>query len=108
MTLRVLEIDRAPTAGVKHDAEKARVDLLPWDAVIACAEVLTHGAAKYGDENWRSVPNGKRRYLAASLRHVIAYARGEWLDRESGLPHLAHALTSLMFVFELASKDGVK
>jgi hypothetical protein len=104
MSLRVVEA-AVPTSGVKHDGEKPRLDLLPWGAVVACADVLTFGARKYGEDNWHRVPDGKRRYLAASLRHVIAYARGEWLDEESGLPHLAHALTSLMFLFELAVKD---
>jgi hypothetical protein len=109
-SLRVVHAERTADEafGVKHDAEKPRLDLLPWSAVLACADVLTFGATKYGDENWRRVPGGERRFLAASLRHVIAYARGEWLDPESGLPHLAHALSSLMFVFELASKEGVK
>lgn len=108
--LRVVHGDRdiAESPGAKHDSDKPRLDLLPWAAVLACADVLTFGADKYGAENWQRVPEGKRRFLAASLRHVIAYARGEWLDPESGLPHLSHALTSLMFVFELASKESAK
>jgi hypothetical protein len=94
--------------GVKHDGGKPRLDLLPWGAVLACAETLTYGAQKYGEGNWSRVPNGRTRYLAAALRHVIAFAQGEWLDAESGLPHLAHALTSLMFLYELASKEDAK
>ena len=105
MTLQIVPNERV---GVKYDAGKPRLDLLPWGAVVACAETLTYGAQKYGEDNWSRVPNGPARYLAASLRHVIAFARGEWLDTESGLPHLAHALTSLMFVYELASKETAK
>ena len=108
--LRVVHGERTAgeSVGVKHDAEKPRLDLLPWGAVVACADVLAFGARKYGEDNWHRVPDGKRRYLAASLRHAIAYARGEWTDGESGLPHLAHALTSLMFLFALAEKEGAK
>ena len=102
MTLQIVPNERV---GVKHDSGKPRLDLLPWAAVLACGETLAYGAKKYGDDNWSRVPNGRARYLAASLRHVIAFARGEWLDAESGLPHLAHALTSLMFLYELASKE---
>jgi len=108
--LRVVQGERTvgESIGVKYDAEKPRLDLLPWNAVLACGDVLAHGAKKYGPDNWPLVPDGRRRYIAAALRHVIAYARGEWADHESGLPHLAHAITSLMFVFELASKEGPK
>ena len=94
--------------GVKHDAGKPRLDLLPWGAVLACADTLAYGARKYGEDNWSRVPNGRARYLAAALRHVVAFAQGEWLDAESGLPHLGHALTSLMFLYELASKEDTK
>ena len=105
MTLQIVTSERV---GVKYDAGKPRLDLLPWDAVLACGETLAYGAQKYGEDNWSRVPNGRARYLAASLRHIVAFAQGEWLDAESGLPHLAHALTSLMFLYELASKEASK
>lgn len=88
-------------AGVKHDAGKPRWDLLPWEAVEAVVLVLTYGATKYGPDNWRRVPGARWRYLGAALRHVAAWARGQRLDAESGLPHLAHAAASILFLISL-------
>ena len=38
------------------------------------------------------------RDASAAARHVVAYLAGETKDPESGLPHLAHAVTCLMIV----------
>lgn len=85
------------TAGVKHDSSKVRTDLLPPDALWAVSEVMTDGAAKYGDRNWeRGMAWG--RLLGASLRHLFAWAMGENLDRETGRPHLAHAACCVLFL----------
>lgn len=92
----------------KHDQTKPRADLLPPRALLAMAAVLAHGAEKYGDDNWRRGGVGARpRYIAAALRHVLAFQSGEELDPESGLGHLAHALTSLAFAFELGEVGTV-
>jgi hypothetical protein len=87
----------------KHDTEKPRWDLLPLEAVAPIVDVLTFGAKKYAPDNWRTVPEWRRRYYAAALRHIVAWREGERIDTESGLPHLAHAGCCLMF---LASLDA--
>lgn len=73
---------------------------MPLDATTAVVRVLTKGAAKYADDNWRKVPNARRRYLAAAWRHIVAWASGEKNDPDDGLPHLAHAICCLMFLME--------
>lgn len=85
----------------KHDETKRRWDLMPWVALQSIVDVLQFGAMKYGDNNWRTVEHGKRRYFAAAMRHLVAWALGEETDRESGLPHLAHAACCLLFMMEL-------
>ena len=85
----------------KHDGEKARWDLLPLTAVSQVVEVLTFGARKYAPDNWRTVPEWRRRYYAAALRHMVSWWRGERVDSESGLPHLAHAACCLLFIADL-------
>lgn len=65
------------------------------------AKVLAFGAAKYGEWNWERVEDGERRYYAAAIRHIAAHNGGELNDPESGLPHLAHALTSIMFLIHI-------
>jgi hypothetical protein len=39
--------------GNKFDGDKLRVDLIPVEAIEGIAGILTHGAKKYGDNNWR-------------------------------------------------------
>lgn len=87
----------APAAGRKDDHGKARFDLLPSDALAAFAQVVTVGAAKYGDRNWEAGMNWGRMYAAAQ-RHLNAFWSGEDDDPETGLPHLAHALCCIAFL----------
>lgn len=86
--------------GTKNDAGKRRFDLLPVGALEAVTRVLEHGAARYGDGNWRHVENARSRYFAATLRHLFAYWGGELADKDSGESHLAHACCSLLFMLE--------
>ena len=85
------------SVGIKHDHDKLRVELLPVGALESVAAVLTHGAKKYKDDNWQYVMP-RRRYYGAGLRHVWRRVRGEKLDKESGLPHLAHAACCILFL----------
>lgn len=86
--------------GVKWDAGKPDYSLLPWGALEEVVRVLTYGAGKYSRDNWRRVPQFRDRYLAASMRHTSSWARGEKRDPESGLPHLAHSIVSLMYLLQ--------
>lgn len=95
----------APAEGVKYDATKARWDLVPWAGMTEVVHVLTHGAVKYAPDNWKKVPDHRRRYLSAALRHMTAWAMGEIVDTESGRPHLAHAVCCLLFLIE---REGEK
>lgn len=98
--------DREESAGKKHDAGKPRWDLYLWDAAEAEVRVLMHGASKYGsDDNWRLVPDARRRYFAAALRHLLAWWGGEEKDAETGESHLAHLRCCAGFLMEL-TKGG--
>lgn len=88
----------ALNAGRKDDAGKARWDLVPWDVMASVVRVLTFGARRYGDDNWRRVPGVRRRYFAAAMRHVMAWERGEVADPDTGESHLAHAICCLLFL----------
>lgn len=93
--------DEETCVGRKFDSEKTRLDLLPFRALEKVGEVLTYGAKKYEPDNWRHVEGWRWRYLGAVLRHIFAWQRGERLDPESGLPHLAHAACCVLFLLEL-------
>ena len=95
-----------PEEGRKHDKEKPRWDLLPLATVARVVDVLTFGARKYEDENWKKVPNARKRYFAALMRHLYAHQQGERLDPETGLPHLSHAICCAIFIDWLESEEG--
>lgn len=86
---------------LKFDHDKPMYDLLPPLAIDEMAKVMTMGAEKYEAHSWKTVKNGKSRYLAALLRHAFAIVRGELVDPESGLPHAAHIMCNAAFLVEL-------
>ena len=88
---------RMEVEGVKFDAGKLRMDLLPPDALEALARILTDGAVKYGSRNWERGMAWSRPY-AALLRHLLAWWGGQDTDPESGHPHLWHVLTNAAFL----------
>ena len=86
--------------GAKLDAGKVRPALVIQGfrrALLAISEVGTFGAAKYTDNGWKSVPDGRKRYEDALYRHLLA----EGVDEQSGLPHLAHAAWNILAILEL-------
>ena len=84
-------------AGTKHDNDKLRMDLIPPEVMTALAAVLTMGADKYDDHNWREGINYSR-IVAALKRHLTAWEGGEVYDPESGLNHIAHVLCNAAFL----------
>ncbi len=88
---------------IKNDAGKPRYDLLPVAPMREMAEVLEFGSRKYDSNNWRSAnPVALSRHYAAVQRHLNQWWSGEDIDPESGMRHLAHAATTLMFIMELS------
>ncbi len=90
-------VDTHRDTPAKHDANKPRYDLIPPEGIEAIARVLTYGAGKYGDRNWEG-GLAWGRVFAACMRHLWAWWRGEGVDEESGLSHLAHAACCLVFL----------
>ena len=91
--------------GKKFDGGKARMDLLPPNAIMEVAKVLAFGAEKYDAENWRKLEDLQNRYTGASLRHVFAHMNKERLDKETHLSHLAHAICCLLFKLEIELEE---
>jgi hypothetical protein len=83
--------------GVKKDKGKIEWALMPWRELRQVALVLTKGAQKYSRDNWMHVPAAERRYFDAAMRHITARQTGEINDKETKLPHLAHAICCLLF-----------
>jgi hypothetical protein len=93
-------------SGVKFDQDKPRMDLLDARAIEQLALVLSFGAKKYAAHNWRKGLS-KSRLIAAALRHIFAYLRGENNDPESGLSHVAHAMCCCMFLLGLEHRPDL-
>ena len=88
-------MDKVIAGATKYDEDKVRWDLVPYKELESVAKVMTFGAKKYADNGWKGV--SKERYLAALMRHFVAYMDGEIIDPESGLPHMAHIRCNALF-----------
>jgi hypothetical protein len=86
-------------AGKRFNKGKIRYDLVPAFAQEQYAKVLTQGAAKYGEDNWKR--GMKWTTVLASLeRHLMAIKRGEDYDAETKLLHSAHIMCNAAFLTE--------
>lgn len=87
---------------LKADGGKLRPSLFPWKAINPVLRVLEFGAKKYAAHSWRGVEPD--RYVDALQRHVVEWSerlRAEGilcLDKESGLPTLAHLACNALFL----------
>lgn len=104
--------------GVKTDEGKPQMSLLPLKDLEGVVRVLEFGAKKYARGDWKFVENGAFRYTDAGLRHVGELTDATTveglrvMDPESSLPHIDHAICSLIFarhfIFKEDPKDGDK
>lgn len=75
----------------------ARFDLLPMDALWQVTKVFGLGARKYAARNWERGYEWSKS-VGAAQRHIALWQQGEDNDEETGLSHLAHAITNLLFL----------
>jgi hypothetical protein len=95
-----LQIDNM-AEGLKYDNGKIKYNLIPIECIEDLAKILTMGSEKYADNSWQQVENGEERYFAALMRHLVASRKGDKIDEESGLSHLAHAMCNVVFLLWL-------
>ena len=81
-----------PADGVEM---KLRYDLIPPEILEHLARIYTHGAKKYGENQWQEVDPFYNRYYAAAERHIQDDRKGETVDPLSGELHLAHAFWNI-------------
>lgn len=91
--------------GIKYDDGKARFDLIEPEFEEDIANILTMGANIYAPNSWQHVEDGKNRYYAALRRHLNAWRKGEKIDKESGMSHLAHAACNVMFLMHFEREE---
>lgn len=101
--------------GVKYDHDKPRWGLLPYDQLDDVVKILTFGAEKYADDNWKIVENAEERYFDAMLRHISEYRKAKETnndnlkyDSESELNHLAHVICNALFLMYFDKQELYK
>lgn len=87
----ILTKDPIENKSVKNDIidDKLRWDLLPMEEIEDIVRVYHAGAKKYGPNTWQDLDDGFERYRAATFRHMMAYLKGERMDKETNVHHLA-------------------
>jgi hypothetical protein len=86
--------------------DKLRWELLPLNLIKEVVKVYHFGAKKYAPNTWQELENGYDRYKAAMLRHIVAHEEGERIDKESKLPHLAHAAWNALAMLYYSLKES--
>lgn len=74
----------------KSDDGKVDMSLLEYfpNALRAVCQVSEFGCKKYERGSWVNVPNGRKRYTAAMIRHYLLEGDDEpEIDEETGFPH---------------------
>lgn len=98
------EVDHvSPTGGLRRNAGKLAVHLIPPVLIRAVASVLGIGAKKYAARNWELGMEYSVAY-ASLQRHALAFWSGEDVDPESGEHHMAHVATNAAFLLEYARR----
>lgn len=83
--------------GLRFNSGKLRYELVPVYAQEEYVRVLSAGAKKYGDHNWRlGMP--WTTVMACIERHLMAVKKGEDYDPETGLLHTAHIMANSAFL----------
>ena len=97
-----------PTTGGQKGKKPARFDLLPQGPLWEVAELYGKGAEKYADRNWEKGYAWSLSFAALS-RHLSLFWQGEYLDSETGCPHLAsvvfHAFALMEFYAQGSGTD---
>ncbi len=92
--------------GAKLDAGKAPMlrGLLRYfpRALSMVAQVSQYGSRKYSWGGWKTVEDGITRYGDALVRHLLEVGA----DKDSGLPHAAHAAWNALAHLELLLKEA--
>ena len=85
---------------LKFDSGKVEFSDIPQMTMRSVAQVFNYGAKKYAKFNYSGGTNHLR-YYDACQRHLHSWMTGEDLDLGgSNLPHLDHAICSLMMLRE--------
>jgi len=99
------DVPNPPNPKQRYGDMKVPLAYVPPASIIYEAAAFQEGAEKYGPYNWRDKAVEAMTYISASLRHIAAYQDGEYIDAESGKPHLGLAKACLGILID-ATEQG--
>lgn len=96
--------------GVKEDTGKPQYSLIPPYALEQVAKCLTEGLKTHPmRDNWKLVPDAKKRYLDSLIRHQEQYRQGQYFDKDSPtVPNLAAVIVNALFLLEFEHNPELK
>lgn len=92
---------------MRFNESKPKYSLLSLKEMEPCVRVLEYGCQKYARDNWRKgLPVSE--ILDSMMRHICKLQQGEWLDDESGLPHIGHIQANALFLGSTNNTNDLK
>lgn len=82
---------------LRYNQGKRKWALVDFKSLEPMVEVLEYGEEKYASWNWMKGQEVTG-ICESLLRHTFAFMDGEDNDPESGLSHLGHMMSNLMFI----------
>lgn len=89
--------DQKNDLALRYNDSKPQYSLLDLASLEDTVKVLEFGAQKYDRDNWKKGLQFSQ-ILDSMMRHIKALQSGEWIDPESGLPHIGHIGCNAMFL----------
>ena len=97
------KLAKADGGGLRYDADKNRLDLIPPEWPWALGDVTTQGSRKYPERNWERGMSWSK-MIGCALRHIFKFCMGERYDGDgfdlekgtTGCHHLAMAAWNLL------------
>lgn len=84
--------------GIRFTSGKTRVDLVPPDAIMALADLMTANSHKYPDRNWE-LGMEYSKVLASMERHLLKLKAGEDIDPTDNQPNAIKVMWNAMALF---------
>lgn len=97
----VVVMENIDTNPKKKFGDKS-IPLNLWSPLASAygAVSLYNGALKYGRGNYKATPVEASIYIAAALRHLLAWAEGEEFDPADGCPNLGGVLANIAILLD--------
>jgi hypothetical protein len=91
--------DAPPAKPLAHPVRE-RMDLVPWNGVLAVAETMTEGIKTHDEGAWRKL--SQREHVSRALRHLALFLTGDYTE-----PHLHHAAARSLMALEMSEPESL-